>query len=69
MQSGIEGTSRNLNDLAGNLLQPLCNRITMRRLDGDDFQEEEIQRTLGKIDFGEGLTIALASIYLYFEDR
>jgi ABC-type lipoprotein export system ATPase subunit len=40
--SGV-GTSWNLNDLAGNLLQPLCNRITMRRLDGDDFQEEEIQ--------------------------
>jgi hypothetical protein len=55
MQSGIEGTSRNLNDLAGNLLQPLCNGITMRRLDGDDFQEEEVQRALGKIGLRGGI--------------
>jgi hypothetical protein len=55
MQSGIEGTSWNLNDLAGNLLQPLGNRIAMRRLDGDDFQEEEIERTLGKIGLRGGI--------------
>jgi hypothetical protein len=64
MQSGIEGTSRNLNDLAGNLLQPLCNRITMRRLDGHDFQEEEIQRTLGKIGLRGGIDHSF-SFYLF----
>jgi hypothetical protein len=64
MQSGIEGTSRNLNDLAGNLLQPLCNRITMGRLDGDDFQEEEIQRALGKIGLRGGIYQSF-SFYLF----
>ena len=51
MQSGIQGTARHLHNIAGNLLQPLRDGITMHRLNGDDFQDEQVQRTLREIGF------------------
>ena len=56
MQGRIEGTARYLDDFAGNLLQPLGDGVTVHRLHGNDFQDEEVQRPLREIGFRRGIS-------------
>jgi hypothetical protein len=65
MQGGVQGTARHLDNVAGDLLQPLRDGITMHRLDGDDFQNEKIQSTLGEIGSRRGIGYSF-HFYLYY---
>jgi hypothetical protein len=42
VQSGVERPARHLNNFTRDLLQPLGDGVAMHRLNGDDFQNQEI---------------------------
>jgi hypothetical protein len=42
MQCGIQGTARHLNNVAGDLLESPRDSIAVRRLHGDNFQDQQI---------------------------
>src|SRR6185437_5447915 len=52
MQRGIKRALRHLNDIARYLLQPLRDGIAMNRTQRNNFQNEQVQRALGKIRLG-----------------
>src|SRR5688572_8405066 len=51
MQRRIERALRDLYDFTRDLLKPLRDRVPMQRTEGDNFQNQKIQRALRKVGF------------------
>ena len=47
MQGGIERALRDLHDVARDLLEALSDSVAVDGAQGDDFEDEEIERALG----------------------
>src|SRR5262249_37328947 len=52
MQRGIEGALRDLQRVAGNLLESLGDAITVNRTERDNLEDQKIQRALRQIGLG-----------------
>src|SRR5579864_1201257 len=49
VQGGIEGTIADAQDVAGNLFQALADRPAVHRPQGEDFQEQHVERPLNQV--------------------
>jgi hypothetical protein len=52
MERGIERALLDLQDVAGHLLQALRDGVAVDRAEGDDFQDEDVERALEQVGFG-----------------
>jgi hypothetical protein len=52
VQRGVERALRDLDDVAGNLLEALGDRVAVERPQRDDLEDKEIERALREIGLG-----------------
>jgi hypothetical protein len=55
VQRRIERPLRHLDDIARDLLEPLRDRVAVQRTQREDFQNQEVERALGKVGFRDAI--------------